>query len=108
MKRLLYQQIPIAIKSGIRRIPGGEKVVWFMERAQSYVCYEANPAIQVMYLLLAVGGYYLYVVYGFEHIPNQYVASYHKYVSIPFMLTCYYSYYLACRTNPGFIKPGMP
>ena len=61
-----------------------------------------------MYLLLAVGGYYLYVAYGFEHIPNPYVDNYHKYVSIPFMLTCYYSYFLACRTNPGFIKPGMP
>lgn len=103
-KRMLYQRIPIAIKNGFRKLPGGEKFVWFIERSQSYVCYEANPAIQVMYLVLAVGGYYLYVMYGFEHIPNTYLASYHKYVAWPFMGACYYSYYLACRTDPGFLR----
>mmetsp|Transcript_13800 Transcript_13800/g.17463 ORF Transcript_13800/g.17463 Transcript_13800/m.17463 type:complete len:217 (-) Transcript_13800:694-1344(-) len=107
MKRLLYQKIPIAIKTGVRKVPGGESLVWFMERAQSYVCYEANPAIQLMYLFLAVGGYYCYVMYGFEHVPNPYVDSYHKYVAWPFMAACYYSYYLACATNPGFIKKGL-
>ena len=59
-----------------------------------------------MYLTLAVGGYYLYVMYGFEHIPNPYISEYHKYIAWPFMLTCYYSYYLACATDPGFIRKG--
>ena len=40
-------------------------------------------------------------VYGFEHLPNPYLDEYHKYVSIPIMLTCYWSYYKACSTDPG-------
>ena len=44
-KRILYLTIPTTLKNGLRKLPRGESIVWFMERAQSYVCYEANPAI---------------------------------------------------------------
>ena len=59
-------------------------------------------------MALAVGGYYLYVVYGFEHLPNPYVAEYHKIVAWPCMFTCYWSYYKACFTDPGRLSKTMP
>jgi len=37
-------------------------------------------------------------------VPNPYVDNYHKYVSIPFMAACYWSYYKACFTNPGLLR----
>ncbi len=103
-KRLIYEKIPNTIKSTIRMIPCGDNIVWFLERSQSYICFEANPMIQCFYLALAVGGYYLYVMYGFEHVPNSYVDGYHKYISIPFMAACYWSYYMASATDPGRIN----
>lgn len=103
-KRFLYEKLPNGIKTGIRMIPFGDKVVWFLERAQNYICFEANPMIQFFYLSLAVGGYAAYVIYGFEHVPNAYVDNYHKYVSVPFILACYWSYYKACFTNPGILR----
>ncbi len=44
-KRLIYEKIPNAIKSTIRMIPCGDNIVWFLERSQSYICFEANPMI---------------------------------------------------------------
>ena len=107
MKRLLYETIPSSIK-GCLRATFGNKAVWCVERSVSYVCYEANPMIQIFYLLLAVGGYYLYVVYGFCHIPNPYVSSIHTYIAWPCMFTCYWSYYKACTTDPGYLRKTTP
>ena len=60
-----------------------------------------------MYLALAVGGYYCYVVYGFVHIPNTYVGEHHKYIAWPAMTLCYWSYYKACYTDPGYLYKGV-
>lgn len=46
------------------------------------------------------------MAYGFEHVPNEYVAGYHKILAWPCMGLCYWSYYMACATNPGFLKKG--
>ena len=64
IKRVLYEDVPRAFKSGLRSLCG-ERAVWAVERLQSWICFEANPLIQFFYLAAAVGGYYLYVVYGF-------------------------------------------
>ena len=78
MKRFLYDGIPGFILSCITKVCG-ETAAWAVERGAKYLCFEANPLIQFFYLFLAVGGYYMYVVYGFIHVPNPYVANYHKY-----------------------------
>ena len=44
MKRFLYETIPGSIKTCLRATLG-ERVVWWVERSVSYVCYEANPMI---------------------------------------------------------------
>ena len=64
IKQFLYEGIPNAFKSLLRKICG-DTAVWAIERLQRWICFEANPIIQFMYLTLAIGGYYLYVAYGF-------------------------------------------
>lgn len=107
MKRFLYEELPDSMKRGVKACLG-ERAVWAIERAQRWLCYEANPLIQIFYLILAIGGYAGYVLYGFQHVPNPYVAEYHKYVAWPFMALCYWSYWKACSTDPGYMRKTTP
>ena len=101
-KRFIYRTIPDAIKGTLVKI-GCEPVAKWMERTAHYICYSANPMIQFVYLFLAIGGYYVWVVYGFCHLPNPYRSEVHIYISIPLMAACYWSYYKACTTDPGYL-----
>ena len=64
IKRFLYQTLPDFCKSFVRKICG-DKGISAIERIQSWMCFEANPLIQIFYAVLAVGGYYIYVVHGY-------------------------------------------
>jgi palmitoyltransferase ZDHHC4 len=58
-----------------------------------------------MYLILAIGGFAIYVVVGFwKYIPGPYVSEYHKTVGTILMLFCYYSFFIACSSDPGIIS----
>ena len=58
-----------------------------------------------MYLILAVGGFYIYIQYGFARfIPGPYVDGYHKKIGTFIMALCYASFLMASWTNPGVIK----
>jgi hypothetical protein len=82
----------------------GERVVAWIDSVWDYVLYKPNPIVIIVYLLCAVGGFYVYVVYGFVHIPNPYIASYHKTTGTLLMLLCYYTYYRACTVEPGYLN----
>ena len=59
----------------------------------------------MMYLLMAVGGYYIYLMRGIAvHIPGPYIGGYHIYTASAIMMVCYYSFYRACTDDPGIIK----
>lgn len=81
----------------------GAWLVDSIDAVADYLCYQANPIVQVIYLVCAVGGYATYVCYGFCHIPGPYIAAHHKYAGSALMLACYYSYYKACTVQPGYI-----
>lgn len=66
--------------------------------------YKPNPIVQIVYALCAGGGFYIYVIYGFCHLPNPYVSSYHKITGTMVVLACYFSYYKACVTDPGYVS----
>jgi len=58
-----------------------------------------------MYLFLAIGGFAVYVVVGFwRYIPGPYVSEYHKTVGTMLMIFCYYSFFIACSSDPGIIN----
>ena len=46
----------------------------------------------------------MYVKYGFCHLPNKYADNYHKYTGTILVIFCYYSYYKACSTDPGYLS----
>lgn len=51
-----------------------------------------------------VGGFYLYVVYGFfPHFPNRYVGKYHIALGTFTYLWAFTNFLLACKTSPGII-----
>ena len=58
--------------------------------------------MQIIYCVCAGGGFFVYVQYGFPHVPNKYLAYYHKYAGSLIVLMCYYSFYKACSTDPGY------
>jgi len=70
---------------------------------QKYICYRANPAIQIVYLACAVGGFYVYVDRGFPEVPGPYLDNWHKYTGTVLMLICYYCYYKASSVPPGYV-----
>ena len=103
VKRFIYRTCPEACLSVLVKL-GCEPVARGMRQWALYLCYSANPMIQIVYLVMAVGGYYLWVVYGFCHLPNTYRSEVHRYISIPLIAACYWSYYKACTTDPGYLN----
>ena len=102
MKRFLFSSLPNILRGAGRRMCGAW-LVDSIDAVADYLCYQANPIVQVIYLVCAVGGYATYVRYGFCHMPGPYISDYHKYTGSVLMFACYYSYYKACTVQPGYI-----
>lgn len=102
IKLFLFNILPELIRQGLRRI-FGEWFVLKIDGFSKYLCYSQNPLVQIIYVLAAGGGFSIYVLFGFPHIPGPYLGVYHKYAGSLLMLCCYYSYYQACRVDPGYI-----
>jgi hypothetical protein len=86
-------------------VPGGVMMSDFVKRSFVYLFYKPNPVIQILYLIVAGGGFVVYVQVGFvKYCPGPYLAEYHKVTGSIIMFICYYSFYKACTTDPGFIN----
>ena len=71
----------------------------------TYVFFKPNPIIQSMYLLVAGGGFIVYVKVGMmQYCPSPYLPAWHKLTGSILMFMCYYSFYKACTTDPGVIN----
>ena len=71
----------------------------------NYILYQKNPIVQILYLIIAIGGFAVYVIVGFmRFIPGPYVSEYHKTVGTWIMMFCYLSFIIACYSSPGVIK----
>ena len=86
------------------KVPGGKYIAPRMEKTITYVFFKPNPIIQCMYLLVAGGGFVVYVYVGMmQYCPGPLVGEYHKVTGSIVMFICYYSFYKACVTDPGVI-----
>lgn len=73
----------------------------------TYIIYKKNPLVQMIYLLVAVGGFFIYVTVGFfKYIPGPYVGGYHKTLGTLLTLACYYSFFIASTSDPGILTKG--
>lgn len=63
-----------------------------------------NPLVQLFYLGVAGGGYYIYVSrVFFVYCPGPYISGWHRISGSIIMFICYYAFYKASFTNPGVI-----
>ena len=61
--------------------------------------------MQIFYLLVAVGGYALYYCVGiYPHFPNSYVSWHHHWLSFVLASLAFFTYYKACKQEPGIIN----
>ena len=92
LKRVLFERFPNTLKIAGRATCGN----WFVEKIEklaNYICYQANPCVQICYLLLVILGFYIYIRDGFTKLPNSYAGDSHKITGSILMLQCYKSYY---------------
>lgn len=104
MRNFLFKSLPDMLKRTGRKV-FGDGCVDRVERMIQYICFSTNPIVQILYLFLAVGGFFIYVQVGFNRfIPGPYISSIHKPIGTAIMILCYISFLLASWTNPGVIK----
>ena len=91
-------------ESGARATVGDRAVDGFISGAD-YALNKPNPIIQIFYLIIAGGGFVIYVAVGmYKYCPGPYMSTYHCYTGSALMFLCYYSFYQACTTDPGIIR----
>lgn len=92
------------IERGSRAVCG-DTAVDSMFSFWTWLIFKPNPCIQIFYLVVAVGGFIIYVKVVFiKYCPGPYLASWHRITGSILMLACYYSFYKACTVDPGVIK----
>lgn len=64
---------------------------------------ERNSILQILYLILVLGGWSVMFNYGYAHIPNKYVPGWHRYSGFLVFVVCMITFHMACRSNPGYI-----
>jgi hypothetical protein len=60
IRRFVLETIPATIKALGTRLCG-ERVMNALESIWTYVLYKPNPIVQIVYVLVAVGGFYVYI-----------------------------------------------
>ena len=69
----------------------------------TYLICQPNPVFQVAYYLLSMGGFVVFVLYGFVHLPNPYLASYHIITGTAVYLFAFCTYFIACMNEAGVV-----
>eukprot|EP00742_Colponemidia_sp_Colp-10_P007228 GILJ01007768.1.p1 GENE.GILJ01007768.1~~GILJ01007768.1.p1 ORF type:complete len:397 (+),score=35.23 GILJ01007768.1:43-1233(+) len=100
--RLLFVHAKNLIKSSILLVCG-QRMVNKLENFWFYLCFTNHPLLQFFYLILVIGGFFVYWTYGFIHIPGPYVDAYHEYIGYFLVTLCLYSFMLAVFADPGVI-----
>lgn len=81
---------------------GTTKTEW-LAKLYNAVFRERNSILQILYLILVLGGWSIMFNYGFAHIPNKYIPGWHRYSGFLVFVVCMKTFHMACRSNPGFI-----
>ncbi|CAD8211756.1 unnamed protein product [Paramecium pentaurelia] len=100
MNRFVFNTIPTIIKKIL-----GERIFTIFQRAVDYFFYSNHPLVQIFYVLVAVGGYLVYLYFGFLELfgNNPFVSHLDTSIGSTMALFCFYSFFQACRYKPGII-----
>mmetsp|Transcript_130 Transcript_130/g.383 ORF Transcript_130/g.383 Transcript_130/m.383 type:complete len:400 (-) Transcript_130:39-1238(-) len=100
--RLVCVLLPNGIKTVVRKTIG-QRAVDFLDWLWEYICYTSNPLVQIFYLCAVVGGYLVFVAYGYPHVPGRLFGAHHKYLGFCNFTLCLGVWWKACRTDPGMV-----
>ena len=93
----------VALGWGLRKTLGKEKGERVFGVINHWVCERANPFMQLVYLSLVIGGYYVFVAYGFDLI-GLYVHPAHAFVLPTVMILSLMQWLRVCWSDPGVIN----
>lgn len=68
-----------------------------------YIFTEPNPFFQLLYLALSLGGYTVFMHYGFPLMPNMFIDEYHIYIGSAIYFLALVSFISACLASPGIV-----
>lgn len=68
-----------------------------------YVLDKPNPVVQIIYLILVLGGYGLFLISGFTQLPSAYLGEWHKYSSFLVIIVALHSFMQASVHHPGVL-----
>jgi len=95
--------LPDAIHGCFLRF-GGRPILNALGWVRTFFCWKPNPIVQILYLVLVVGGFGLFITKGYPLIPNPYFGGWHRYTGLLCMSTCLLTFVLASGTPPGAIN----
>lgn len=80
LRSVLTQKIPDFILYQVVGRLFGQRGTNGVKQFVHYILWEPNPVLQVVYLILISGGFFVGVTEAFRFAPNPYVPAYHKFV----------------------------
>lgn len=99
----MFGDVLFALDKCARKVVGN----WIVDLIGQFLYwlgFKPNPVIQILYIVIAGGGYFVYVRAAFfTYVPGPYISGWHRYVGSVLMFACYYSFYMACTVDPGII-----
>eukprot|EP01025_Chloroclados_australasicus_P059120 TRINITY_DN7464_c0_g1_i1.p1 TRINITY_DN7464_c0_g1~~TRINITY_DN7464_c0_g1_i1.p1 ORF type:complete len:383 (-),score=15.25 TRINITY_DN7464_c0_g1_i1:133-1197(-) len=81
----------------------GERGVRFLNRGMEQVMDAMNPILQMTYLVLLFGAFFVYQRYLFIHLPTLYAPAWHMYTGTAAVAVCLTFFWLASFVEPGII-----
>ena len=101
-RKIIYYKNVHVFKSGLLRKLGLGFLITWVEALFHYICLTNHPLVQIFYVFVAGGGFSYYVFYGlFVYFDDELIGSYHYYPGFCSAFFAYWSYYMACSTDPG-------
>mmetsp|Transcript_42823 Transcript_42823/g.121020 ORF Transcript_42823/g.121020 Transcript_42823/m.121020 type:complete len:385 (+) Transcript_42823:143-1297(+) len=100
--RVMCVHFPTALKWALQKC-FGPRAPAALDAAWTYLCYRSNPIVQFFYLGVLVGGYIVFVIAGYSHVPSPMLSGVHKWTGFFVFFMCTWTWWKACSTDPGIV-----
>jgi len=101
MKRIFVVHLFNLFRAAVRKV--APSVAKKMTSCEDIFFNRPNPIFAGIYWVLFGGGYGLFVMHGFKHIPNMYFSENHKYLGSLWVFLSWAQFIYVGRVNPGRI-----
>ena len=95
--------LPDKLQSVVLAIPGGRLCHRLCSAFVDRLCYKPNPVLQTIYLVLVMGGFLIYLVFGSHLVPNPRLGIVHSFLPFFVVNMTLLSFILASKMSPGYV-----